>query len=105
LAIHPGTAAVEQDRPASAGAGRPVDGPPDRWRQWNQDDLGPFAAHTQHAVAVLFAQVGDVGRCGIEDPQAQEAEHSYQGEVAGIGGLPGRGQQGLELEVGESEGG
>jgi hypothetical protein len=69
----------------------PVDGPPDRWRQRYQDDLGAFAAYVQHPVAVFFAQVGDVGAGGFENPQAQQAEHGYQGEVAGMGGLPGRG--------------
>jgi hypothetical protein len=44
VAVYPGAAAVEQDRAVGAGAGRAVDGPPDRWWQWNQDDLGAFAA-------------------------------------------------------------
>jgi hypothetical protein len=42
-------------------------------------------------VAVLFTQVGDVGSGGLEDPQAQQAEHGYQSEVAGLGGVPGCG--------------
>ena len=54
VAVHPGATAVEQDRPARAGAYRAVDGPPDRWRQRDQDDLGAFAAHAQYPVAVLF---------------------------------------------------
>jgi hypothetical protein len=53
--VHPGAAAVEQDRPAHAGSGRPVDGPADRWRQRDQDDLGALAAHTEDPVAVLLA--------------------------------------------------
>jgi len=32
-AVHPGAAAVEQDRAAGTGAGCAVDGPPDGWRQ------------------------------------------------------------------------
>src|SRR5262245_42564338 len=80
VAFHPGTAAVEQDRPAGPGAGCPVDGPPDRWRQWDQDDLGAFAAYPQHPVAVLFAEVGDVGCGGLEDPQPEQPEHGNQGE-------------------------
>ena len=91
VAVHPGTAAVEHDRPASAGADRTVDGSPDRRRQRNQDDLGSFAAYAHHPVAVLFTQVGDVGSGGLEDPQAQRAEHGYQSEVAGMGGVPGCG--------------
>jgi hypothetical protein len=57
--------------PGGAGAGRPVDGAPDRWRQRDQDDLGSFAAHAQYPVAAFFAQVGDIGAGGFEDPQAQ----------------------------------
>lgn len=48
VAVHPSAAGVEQDRPAGAGADRAVDGAPDRWRQWDQDDLVAFAADAQH---------------------------------------------------------
>jgi hypothetical protein len=51
-------------------------------RQRDQDDLGAFAAHAQHPVAVLLAQVGDVGAGGFEDPQA---EHGDQCEVPAAG--------------------
>jgi hypothetical protein len=61
VAVHPRAAAIEQDRSTGAGADRPVDGPPDGWRQRDQDDLAAFAAHAQHSVAVLFAKVRDVG--------------------------------------------
>jgi hypothetical protein len=71
VAVHPGAAAVEQDRPTAADACRTVDGPADGWWQWNPDDLGAFAAHAQHPVAVFFAEVGDVGGGGFEDPQAE----------------------------------
>jgi hypothetical protein len=37
-------------------------------------------------------------------PQAEQPEHGHQGEVARIGGLAGRGEQGLELQVGEPQG-
>jgi hypothetical protein len=57
MAIHPAAAAVEQNRPAGTQAYRPVDGPADRWWQRNQDDLGALAAHAQHPVAVLLAEV------------------------------------------------
>src|SRR5208282_3871815 len=73
VAVHPGAAAVEQDRSAAAVSDRLVDGPPDGWRQRDQDDLGALAAHAQYPVAVLFAQVGDVGAAGLEDPQAEQA--------------------------------
>jgi hypothetical protein len=69
--VHPGTAAVEQDWPARAVCDRPVDRPPDCWRQWYQDDLGALAAHAQYPVAVLLAEVGDVRGGGFEDPQAE----------------------------------
>jgi hypothetical protein len=68
--VHPGAATVQQDRPARAVSDRPVDGPADRWRERDQDDLGALAAHAQHPVAVLFAEIGDVRAGGLEDPQA-----------------------------------
>ena len=87
--------------PASGGA---VDGPADRWWQRDQDDLGAFAAHAQHTVTVLFTEVADVGAGGFEDPQAQQPEHGHQREVIRVRRLAGGGQQGLELQVGESQG-
>jgi hypothetical protein len=36
-------------------------------------------------VAVLFAEVGDVRAGGLEDPQAQQAEHGHQREIARAG--------------------
>ena len=61
MAVHPGTAAVEQDRPAVPEAGGPVDGPADRGRQRNWTTL--LRLHTpQDPVAVLLAEVGDVRR-------------------------------------------
>lgn len=35
----------------------------------------------QDAVAVFFAEVGDVRAARFEDPQAEQAEHRDQGEV------------------------
>jgi hypothetical protein len=71
--VHPGTTAVEQDRPAQARSDRPVDGPADCGWQRDQDDLGALAAYAQDPVAVFFAEVGDVGAGGFEDPQAEQA--------------------------------
>jgi hypothetical protein len=82
--VHPGAAGVEQDRSAGARAYCLVDGPADGWRQWDEDDFGAFAAHAQHPVAVLFAEVGDVGAGGFEDPQAEQPEHGHEGEVARV---------------------
>jgi hypothetical protein len=101
VAVHPGAAAVEQDWPAGPGADRAVDGPPYGWRQRDQGDLGAFAADAQHPVAVLLTQVGDVCAGGFEDSQAEQSEHGHEGEVAWVRGLAGRGEQGLELQVGE----
>jgi hypothetical protein len=104
VAVHPGVAAVEQDRPSGAAAGSPVDGATDRGWQRDEDDLGAFATHAQYPVAVLFAQVGDVRAGGLEDPQAEQAEQGHEREVAGVGGLAGCGEQGLELQMSEPEG-
>ena len=54
-------------------------------------------------MAVLFAKIGDVRAGGLEDPQAEQPEHRHEREVAGIGGLPGGGEQGLELQVREPQ--
>jgi len=101
--VHPGAATVEQDRPAVPEPGCPVDGPAGRWWQRDQGDPGALAAHPQHPVAVLLAEIGDIRAGGLEDPQAQQAEHGHQREVARVRGLPGGGEQGLELQVREPE--
>ena len=82
--VHPGAAAIEQDRPLGAVRDRPVDGPAGCWRQRYQDDLGAFAAYPQHPVAVCLAEVGDVRAGGFEDPQAEEAEHGRQREIVWV---------------------
>jgi hypothetical protein len=102
--VHPGTPGIEQDGPAVPVVGCPVDGPADRGRQRHQNDLGALAADAQHSVAVLLAEVADVCGGGLEDPQAQQAEHGHQREVVAIGGLAGGGEQGFELQVREPEG-
>ncbi len=103
--VHPGAAAVEQDRPARARADRPVDGPADRGRQRHQDNLGALAAHPQDPVAVLLAEIGNIGAGGLEDSQAQQAEHCHEREVVRVRRFPGGGEQRLELQVGEPQGG
>jgi hypothetical protein len=102
--VHPGAAAVEQDRPARAGSDCPVDGPADRGWQRDQDDLGALAAYPQHPVAVFLAEIGDVRGGGLEDPQAEQAEHDHQREVGRVRRFPGGGEQRLELQVGDPEG-
>ena len=51
MAIHPGAAAVEQDRPMVPVADGPVDGPADRGWQRDLDHLGALAAYAQDPVA------------------------------------------------------
>ena len=41
----------------------------------------------------------------LEDPQTEQPEHGYQREVGRLRGFPGGGEQGLELQVGEPQGG
>ena len=67
--VHPGAAAVEQDRPAGAARDGAVDGPADRRGQRDQDDLGALAADPQDPVAVFLAQVliRPGGRCPISE--------------------------------------
>ncbi len=79
--VHPGVAAVEQDRPAGPVRDCAVDGPAGCRGQRDKDDLGALAADPQDLVAVFLAQVGDAGAGGFEDPQAQQPEHGHQGEV------------------------
>jgi hypothetical protein len=83
--------------PRSPVVGCPVDGPADRGRQRHQNDLGALAADAQHPVAVLLAEVADVRRGGLEDPQAQQAEHGHQREVARVRRFARCGEESLEL--------
>jgi hypothetical protein len=72
VAVHPGAAAVQQDRTGSAVVDCAVDGAGyGRW-EGNEDGLGALADHTQDTVAVFFAEVGDVAAGGLEDPQPKE---------------------------------
>jgi hypothetical protein len=84
MPVHPGAAGIDQDRAARTRSDRPVDGTPDGRRQRDQDNLGALAAHAQHSVTVFLAEVGDVCSGGLEDPQAQQAEHGYQREVVRV---------------------
>ena len=84
MTVHLGAAAVEQDRPAGAAADGLVDGPADRGRQRDQDNLGAFAAHTQHPLAVLFTQVCDASSGGLKDAQAKQPGHRHEREVGRI---------------------
>jgi hypothetical protein len=55
-------------------------------------------------VPVFLAKVADVRAGGLEDPQAQQAQHGHQREVVPVGGLAGGGEQRFELHVRETEG-
>ena len=101
--VHPGIAAIEQDRSARAGSGCPVDGPTDGGRQRDQDNLGALTAYAQHPVTMLFAEIADVRSSGLEYPQAEQPEHGHQREVARVRRLPGGGEHGLELQVSKPE--
>ena len=77
--VHPGAAAVAQDRAGVAVADGAVDGAGDGWWQRDEDDLAAFAEDAQDAVAVFLAEVVDVGAGGFEDPQAEQAEQARPG--------------------------
>jgi hypothetical protein len=65
MAVHPGAAGVQQDRPAVPHADRPVDGPADRGRQRDQDDLGSLAAHSAEVrFGVLARAALEAGQVG-----------------------------------------
>jgi hypothetical protein len=81
MPVHPHAVAVKQDRPGVTAVHGAVDGPADRRGQRDQDDLAAFPADAQDPVPVFLAEVADVCAGGLEDPQAQEAEHGDQGEV------------------------
>ncbi len=66
--------------------------------------LSALAAHSQDPVAVLLAEVLDVGAGGLEDAQPEEAEHGDQGEVAVVDRVAGGGQDRFELQVGQAQG-
>jgi hypothetical protein len=82
-------------RPTAGGSGR----------QRDQHDFRAFAADSQHAVTMLFANLSDVGAGGFEDPQAKQPEHRDQGEVVRVCRLAAGGEHSFELQVGESQGG
>ena len=56
-------------------------------------------------MAVFLTEVGDVRPTGFEDPQPEQAEERDQGEVIRIGRQPRGGQQRLELQMPEAQGG
>ena len=81
MAVHPGAAAVQQDRPGLAAADGPVDRAGDRGRQRHEHDLVALADDPHHTVAVFLAEIADVQAGGFEDPQTQQTEQADQREV------------------------
>ena len=105
VAVHPQPAPVTQDRPFAAPGDSPVEGTADGgWQRYLHDPVA-LAVDFEDAVAVFFAEVGDLGAGGFEDPQAEQPEHRDQGEVVRVCRLAGRGQHRFELQVGQPEGG
>jgi hypothetical protein len=105
VAVHAAAQGVQEQWPVNAVGDGAVHRAGDGWRQRDQDDLVALADHSQHSVAVLLADIGDVRRAGFEDPQPKEPEQTHQGEVRlVVGGTRGC-QQGFELEVAQPEGG
>ena len=70
MAVHPGAAGIQQDRPAVPGAGCPGRCLAGRGRRRDQDDRGALAAHARRPVAVPRVGVADVRAGGFEDPAA-----------------------------------
>jgi len=105
VAVHPGAQGVAQDRPLGSAVHGTVDRPGHRGWQRDEDDLAALAAHAERPVAVFLTEVGDVRPTGFEDPQPEQAEERDQGEVIRIGRQPRGGQQRLELQMPEAQGG
>jgi len=75
---------VQEQRPVDAVGDGAVHRAGDGWRQRDQNDLVALADNSQHAMAVLLAELFDVGGAGFEDPQPKEPEQTHQGEVAPV---------------------
>jgi hypothetical protein len=103
--VHPLAAPVPQDRTSLAARDGAVDGSGDRGRQRDKDGLAALAVDAQHPVAVFLAEIVDVRAGGFEDPQPEQPEQADQREVVQVGRVPAGGEQRLELQVGQPEGG
>jgi hypothetical protein len=53
-------------------------------------------------LAALLIEIRDDAASGLADPQTQEFKHHDECEVAAVGRLVRCGQQGLELQVGQT---
>ena len=71
MPVHPGAAAVEQDRAGGPVGDGGVEAAADRGRKGDEDGLAAFAGDAEDAVAVFLAEVGDVRAGGFENPQAE----------------------------------
>ena len=79
--VHPLSAGVEQDRPRGSVADRGIQSSADGGWQGDEGGLVALAEHSQNAVAVFVAEVGDVQPGGFEDPETEEPEQADQREV------------------------
>ena len=82
-----------------------VDGAGDRRWQWDENDPAALAPHAEHRVTVLLAEIVDVRARGVEDPQPEQPEQADEREVVRVRRVAAGGEQRLELQVGQPEGG
>ena len=105
MPVHPDASTVEQDRAGGAVVDKSLQCSLGSRRQWHEHDLAAFPADLQDTMTVLLTQVFHVGAAGVEDPQAQQPEQDDEGEVVDVGTGAGGVQHGLELQVGQTQGG
>lgn len=103
MAVHPGAPAIQQQRTDETFRRGAVNRPADRRWQRDEDDLAALAPDPQNAVAVLLAEVFDVGADGLEDPQAQEPQKAHQREVERVARLSRGGEHRLELQMRQAQ--
>jgi hypothetical protein len=103
VSIHPAPVAIEQDWPADAIADGVVNRTPDRRWQRDQGKLRALSEHPKDAVAVLLAQVVDVGLTGFEHSQPEQSKQSDQGEIERIRRRARGDDHGLELQMRQPE--
>lgn len=103
MPVHAHSAPVQQEQPRRPRVGRAIYGPDDCRRQRHQYDLAALAAHPQHTVTVLLAQIVDVRARRLEDAEPEEPEQAHEREVEGVVRLPRGAEHGLELQMRQPE--
>ena len=81
MPIHPSVLAVQQQWSGETFRRGAINYLAHRRRPRDKDDLAALASD---AVAMLFAEVPDVGADGLEDPQAQQPQQAHQREVGRV---------------------